>query len=82
MQTIVLEVSGGVVQQVYADTSDVRVMVVNWDAGESPGDAFEGGEMHIDQLSAMPADTRVAYSHLAAEQKIGAAFRHRGEHAI
>jgi hypothetical protein len=67
VQTIVLEVSGGVVQQVYTDASKMRVMIVNWDAGESPGDAFEGGEIPAEPLSAMPADTRVAFSHLLLE---------------
>ena len=42
MSTLVIEVSGGVVQQIYTDLKDLRVIKIEWDAGESPGDAYCG----------------------------------------
>jgi len=38
MQTLIIEVSGGVVQEVYTDARKLRVIKVDWDVGESPGD--------------------------------------------
>lgn len=43
MKTLVIEVSGGVVQEVYTDAEELQVVMIDWDAGESPGDACEGG---------------------------------------
>lgn len=59
MRTVVVEVSGGVVQEVYSD-DHVRVVLIDWDAGESPGDAFEAGEMLVRPFATMPAETRNA----------------------
>jgi hypothetical protein len=64
VQTIVVEVSGGVLQQVYVETADIRVILIDWDAGERPGDAFTGGEIPVESLLTMPRDTRIAFSHL------------------
>jgi|GEM_PF-5689497 len=59
MQTLVVEVSGGVVQQIYSDDLS-RVVLVNWDAGESPGDASYAGELVVQSLATLPAETRNA----------------------
>ena len=37
MQTIIIEVEGGVVQHVLSDCSDARVILINWDDLEEPG---------------------------------------------
>jgi hypothetical protein len=56
---MIIEVSGGVVQQVYCD-NQLRVVLIDWDAGESPGDAFEAGEMVVQPFATMPSETRHA----------------------
>jgi hypothetical protein len=60
MQKIVIEVSGGVVQEVYGDLNDVRLLLLNWDAGESPGDAFCGGPIPLQPNAMMPDESRRA----------------------
>lgn len=59
MRTVVIEVSGGVVQQVYSDDL-LRVVKVDWDAGESPGDALYVGEFLVQPFATLPLDTRQA----------------------
>jgi hypothetical protein len=60
MQTLIIEVSGGVVQEVYCDAQSIRVVKVDWDAGESPGDAFDAGEIFVQSMSVLPDETREA----------------------
>jgi hypothetical protein len=60
MQTLIIEVSGGVIQEVYCDTQDIRVIKVDWDAGESPGDAFQTGQIFVQSMSILPDETRNA----------------------
>ncbi len=60
MATLIIEVSGGVVQEVYSDIADVRVIKIDWDAGESPGDAVQAGRLHVANVVDMPSDTRAA----------------------
>jgi hypothetical protein len=59
MQTIVIEVSGGVVQQVYCD-DELRVIKIDWDVGESPGDAFHTGDLVVQPFATFPKGTRNA----------------------
>ena len=66
MKTVVIEVSGGVVQEVYTNAEDLHVMLVDWDAGESPGDEFAGGRMRPLSLSQLPSDTIHAVVALAS----------------
>lgn len=66
MKTIIIEVSGGVLQQVYADAEDLHVMLVDWDAGERPGDEFAGGKVSLLDLSQLPAKTVSAVAVLAS----------------
>jgi len=54
MNTLVIEVSGGVVQEIYTDAKDLRVIKIDWDAGESPGDAYCGGDMNTASLTDLP----------------------------
>jgi hypothetical protein len=63
MRTLVIEISGGVVQQVYCD-DQLRVVKIDWDAGESPGDAFCAGELVVQQLVTLPPETRNALGKL------------------
>jgi hypothetical protein len=60
MQTLIIEISGGVVQDVYCDIKSIRVIKVNWDAGESPDDDFEVAKMFVQPTSALPDETRQA----------------------
>jgi hypothetical protein len=60
MQTLIIEVSGGVVQEVYCDAKSIRVIKVDWDAGESPGDAFIAGKMFVQPMFVLPDETREA----------------------
>jgi len=60
MDTLIIEVSGGVVQEIYCDRKSLRVIKVDWDAGESPGDAFEVGDLFVQSMSALPDETRQA----------------------
>jgi len=60
MHTLIIEISGGVVQEVYCDTDRVRVIKVDWDAGESPGDAFQAVKMFVQPMSILPDETREA----------------------
>jgi hypothetical protein len=58
MRTLILEVSGGVIQEVYTDANDLRVIKVDWDIGESPGDQARAGVLPLQRLSILPAETR------------------------
>ena len=60
MQTLIIEVSGGVVQEVYTDAKNLRVIKIDWDAGESPGDEFRVGDLSSQKLSLLPDETREA----------------------
>jgi hypothetical protein len=64
MRTVIIEVSGGVVQQVYSN-DEMRVIKIDWDAGESPGDAFDVGELNAQPFSSFPSDTRIALENIA-----------------
>jgi hypothetical protein len=68
MQTVVIEVSGGVVQQVYANEK-LRVIKLDWDTGESPGDAFDIGELVTQPFSTFPPETRRAVQQMAENSK-------------
>jgi hypothetical protein len=60
MRTLIIEVSGGVVQEVYSDVPDLRVIKIDWDAGESPGDEFTGGALPVQSLDQLPESTSQA----------------------
>ncbi len=60
MRTVIIEVSGGVIQEIYCDTERIRVIKVDWDAGESPGDPFQIGRMFVQPMSILPDETREA----------------------
>ena len=57
MNTLIIEVSGGVVQDVYTNAENLRVVLVDWDAGESPGEQFAGGKFPVQALSKLPRRT-------------------------
>ena len=59
MRTVIIEVSGGVVQQVYCD-DELRVIKLDWDAGDSPGDDFRVGRLIVQPFATFPAETRKA----------------------
>ncbi len=65
MQTLIVEVSGGVIQEVYSDAAGLRVVKVDWDAGESPGDKVQVGNLTVQRLSMLPVETRQAIARFA-----------------
>lgn len=66
MQTLIIEVRGGMVQEVYTDADKLRVILVDWDAGESPGDSCSGGDFVAQPLGKLPEDTMSAVFSLTA----------------
>ena len=60
MQTLIVEIRGGVIQELYTDAKDLRIVKVDWDAGESPGDAVQVGDLTAQSFSALPVETREA----------------------
>lgn len=66
MQTLVIEVRGGVVQEVYTDAEELRVVLVDRDAGDDPGDAYSGGDFATARIGDMPEDTMCAVLALTA----------------
>src|SRR6266513_3351094 len=57
MSTLVIEISGGGVQEIYTDAKDLRVIKINWDEGESPGDAHCGADMPTVSLADLSPET-------------------------
>jgi hypothetical protein len=66
MNTLIIEVSGGVVQEVYTNAENLRVVLVDWDAGESPGEEFAGGKLPTASLPQLPRETSAAVAALTA----------------
>jgi hypothetical protein len=60
MQTLIIEVSGGVVQEVYTNAKNLRVIKIDWDAGESPGDEYQVGDLSLQEMLHLPEETREA----------------------
>jgi hypothetical protein len=65
MQTLIIEVSGGMVQEVYSDAKDLHVILVDRDAGETPSDRYFGGDLFVQPMSVLPNHTREAAEKLA-----------------
>jgi hypothetical protein len=64
MQTLIIEVHGGMVQEVYSDAQNLRVVLVDWDAGALPDDRCFGGDLFVQPMSVLPNDTRDAVEKL------------------
>ena len=57
MRTVVIETRGGVIQEIYTDDREARIVVVDWD--ELDHQAKADVELHETQsLSFLPPDTR------------------------
>lgn len=67
MNTILIEVRGGVVQQVYSAGSNVKVLLVDWDNIAS-GDDIASAHYPTRPLAELPVETRVALSRESAAQ--------------
>jgi hypothetical protein len=65
MQTLIIEVHRGMVQEVYSDTKTLRVILVDWDAGETPNDRCFGGDLFVQPMSALQAAAREAVEKLS-----------------
>jgi hypothetical protein len=48
---------GGVVQKVYTDAGELRVIVVDWNAGDDLGDRCSGGDFVTQPVGKLPEDT-------------------------
>jgi hypothetical protein len=66
MQTLIIEVRDGLVQEVYSDAKDLRIVLVDWDAGESPGDSCAGGDFATQPIGNLPEETMRAVLSLTA----------------
>jgi hypothetical protein len=64
MKTVVIEISGGVVQEVYAD-EDIRTIVVDWDDQEGDAKQSCAAELKPHSLDAMPEETEQQVKSLA-----------------
>lgn len=56
MHTVIVNIYGGVVQDVYCDAKEIRVIKIDWDAGESPGDEVDVGEFFVSSMSDLPLE--------------------------
>ena len=65
MQTLIIEVHGGMVQEVYSDAKTLRVILVDWDAGETPNDRCFGGDLFVQPMSVLQAAAREAVEKLS-----------------
>ncbi len=63
MKDLVIEVRGGVVQQVYCNNSNIRVVLVDWDDVEPPEPAERAGRIwgRCAKLRDLPDDTRAQF---------------------
>lgn len=65
MKTIIIEVRGGVVQEVYSNASDLNVVLIDWDGQDTRGIQFEGGTFPLTSVEEMPESTRRALAHFS-----------------
>lgn len=66
MRNLVIEVRGGVVQEVYTDAENLRVILVDWDTADDPSNACSGGDFAVKPIGALPEDTTSAVLSLTA----------------
>lgn len=57
MRTLVIEVRGGVVQEVYSDADDLRVVLVVWDRDDGPGQQCSGGDFETQPIGSLAEET-------------------------
>ena len=68
MKTLVIEVRGGVVQEIYTDAEDLRVVLVDWDDVDYSGEAA-GGDFPVQPIRSMPEETMRALLSLTAPKE-------------
>ncbi len=66
MRTLVVEVRGGVVQEIYTDAENLRVVVVDWDGGDDPEHPYDGGDFSAQPIGSLPEETMRAVLSLTA----------------
>lgn len=67
---IVVETSGGVINEVYTDVPGVRVVIIDWDEAEYVAEGVGiGGVLPHVSLDEMPVETRIQYQ-LATAAKL------------
>jgi hypothetical protein len=67
MRTIIIEVRGGVVQEVYTDAKDLSVVLVDWDAGDDEEHPVSGGDFLPQPIASLPAETMSAILTLTSQ---------------
>ena len=60
MARLFIEISGGVVQQVYSDVVDLQVMKIDWDVTDDPGEEVQVNVFSTVPVRLMPAETAAA----------------------
>jgi hypothetical protein len=70
MTDLVVEVRGGVVQEVYCDDPRIRVVLVDWDEIEGPEPAAKAGVAwgSCVPISRLPDDTRAQFQKAKADK--------------
>jgi hypothetical protein len=57
MRNVIIEVRGGVVVEIYSDSSDTRITLIDWDEADEDEDSRAGIEWRPSRLDEMPPDT-------------------------
>lgn len=57
MKTIIIEVRGGVVQELYSDAEDLQAILIDWDTEGDPDNRWYGGPFDIQPLDKLPRET-------------------------
>lgn len=58
MKMVIIEVSGGVVQEIYSDSEEIAVMLVDWDNIEAQASGTKCVHLPCCRLAEMPTSTR------------------------
>lgn len=65
---VVVEVRGGTVVATYANSENVRILLVDWDESEAGGEP--GFTFPLDRLDDMPADTLAVVNRVLGDSRL------------
>ena len=66
MNSLIIEMRGGVVQEIYSDTKNLRVVLVDWTDDDPPCEPFGGGNFATQPIASLPEETIRAVLSLSA----------------
>lgn len=64
--TLIIEVRGGIVQDVYTDANSLRVVLVEWDEKDDEEHRASGGDFPVQPIGNLPKKTMSAVLSLVA----------------